>query len=156
MTYHMGCDAHKRICTMHHMTDDGAHGLHQNIPTDEQSIHTFLNQLDAPSTMTLEAGCNWWFLYHLFKSHPLISEVNVVDPLRSRKIAEELSVLSGYGRASNDHIDSEMLAEIRRREMISAIAITISSTLLLKRPTVDIIIRNIRKNMRLMSKNRVK
>ena len=123
MTYHMGCDAHKRNCTMHHMTDDGAHGLHQNIPTDEQSIQAFLNQLDAPSTMTLEAGCNWWFLYHQFKSHPLISEVNVVDPLRSRKIAEELSVLSGYGRASNDHIDSEMLAEIRRRKMISAIAI---------------------------------
>ena len=56
MTYNMGCDAHKRNCTMHHMTDGGAHGLHQNITTDEQSIHTFLNQLDAPSTMPLEAG----------------------------------------------------------------------------------------------------
>ncbi|OVE80513.1 hypothetical protein BVY01_00075 [bacterium I07] len=123
MTYHMGCDAHKMKCTMHHMTDDGAHGLHQNIPTDEQSIQNFLNQLDAPSTMTLEAGCNWWFLYHLFQSHPMISEVNVVDPFRSRKISEELSVLSGYGRASNDHIDSEMLAELRRRKMISSIAI---------------------------------
>ena len=123
MSHHLGCDAHKRTCTIHHMTDDGAYGLHQNITTDEQSIYKFLDQLDTPSTMTLEAGCNWWFLYHLFKSHPMISEVNVVDPRRSRKIAEELSTLIGYGRASNDHIDSEMLAEMRRRKMISAIAI---------------------------------
>jgi len=101
MLYHVGCDAHKRDCIMHHMTHDGAHGLHENITTNEQSIHTFLNKLDAPTTMTLEAGCNWWFLYQMFDDHPLISEVNVVDPGRSRKIAEELSVLSGYGRASN-------------------------------------------------------
>jgi transposase len=123
MLYHTGCDAHKRNCIMHHMTDDGAHGLHKNITTDEQSIHNFLNQLDAPTTMTLEAGCNWWALYNLFESHPLVKEVNVVDPGRSRKIAEELSVLNGYGRASNDHIDSEMLADMRRRELISGIAI---------------------------------
>lgn len=108
---------------MHHMSDDGAHGLHQNITTEEQSIQTFLTQLDAPTTMTLEAGCNWWFLYNVFDGHPFVSEVNVVDPGRSRKIAEELSVLSGYGRASNDHIDSEMLAEMRRRELIAGIAI---------------------------------
>jgi transposase len=108
---------------MHHMTDDGAHGLHMNITTDEQSIHNFLDQLDAPTTMTLEAGCNWWALYHLFETHPLVAEINVVDPARSRHIAEDLSLLNGYGRASNDHIDSEMLADMRRRKLISGIAI---------------------------------
>ena len=123
MPYHIGCDAHKRDCIMHHMTNDGAHGLHENITTDEQSIHTFLNQLDEPATITLEAGCNWWTLYHLFNEHPIISEVNVVDPHRSRNIAEQLALLNGYGRASNDHIDSEMLADMRRRNLISSIAI---------------------------------
>jgi len=41
--------------------------------------------------------------------------VNVVDPRRSRKLAEELSVISGYGRAKNDRIDAEMLADQTRR-----------------------------------------
>jgi transposase len=123
MQYHTGCDAHKRSCTLHHLDADGTHGLHMKVETDKQSIYQFLEQLDAPTTMTLEAGCNWWFLYHLFQDHPSISEVNVVDPRRSKKIAGELSVLSGYGRASNDHIDSEMLAELRRRELAPAIRI---------------------------------
>ena len=123
MQYHTGCDAHKRTCTFHHMTDDGAHGLHVKVPTDEKSIYHFLEQLDAPTTMTLEAGNSWWYLYQLFNDHPLVSEVNVVDARRSRKLGEELSVLSGYGRASNDHIDSEMLAELRRRGLARSIQI---------------------------------
>jgi len=123
MQYHTGCDAHKQFCTFHHMADDGAHGLHMKVVTNKQSIYNFLEQLDAPTTMTLEAGNSWWYLYHLFNDHPLVSEVTVVDPRRSRKISEELSVQSGYGRASNDHIDSEMLAEIRRRGLAPTIQI---------------------------------
>lgn len=123
MKYHTGCDAHKDFCIFHHMTDDGAHGLHMKVATNKQSIYRFLEQLDAPTTITLEAGNSWWHLYHLFNDHPLVSEVNVVDPRRSRKISAELSVQSGYGRASNDHIDSEMLAEIRRRNLAPTIHI---------------------------------
>jgi len=123
MQYHTGCDAHKKTCTFHHMSDDSAHGLHMKVDTNKQSIYNFLELLDAPTTMTLEAGNSWWHLYHLFNDHPLVSEVNIVDPRRSRKICEELSVQSGYGRASNDHIDSEMLAEIRRRNLAPVIQI---------------------------------
>ena len=123
MTYHTGCDAHKNFCIMHHMDNDGAHGLHQNVPTDRQSINNFLNQLDEPTTMTVEAGCNWWFLYNIFCEHRMVSDVTIVDPARSKKAADILSLLSGYGRASNDDIDSEMLAVMRKRNLITSITI---------------------------------
>ena len=47
--------------------------------------------------------------------------MHVVDPRRSRNIAKELSVLSGYGRAKTDRIDGEMLAEQTRRGLAPTI-----------------------------------
>jgi transposase len=41
----------------------------------------------------------------------MVSNTNVVDPRRSRNLAEELSVKCGFGLAKNDHIDVNMLAE---------------------------------------------
>ena len=123
MTYYTGCDAHLRTCTFQHMDEEGALGLTMTVPTDKNSIYKFLDVLDEPTIMTLEAGRNWWHLYHLFNEHSNVFEVNVVDPRRSRNIAKELSVQSGYGRASNDRIDGEMLAEQTRRGLVPKIHI---------------------------------
>ena len=50
-----------------------------------------------------------------------MGQVNVVDPRRSRKLSEELSVIRGYGRAKNDRIDAEMEAELSRRGLAPTI-----------------------------------
>lgn len=115
MTYHTGCDVHSKFCRFQHIDDDGAIGLHMTVESTEEGICEFLDRLDAPTTMTLEAGRNYWWLSQLFSNHPKVSKVSVVDPRRSRLIAEELSVISGYGRAKNDRIDAEMLADQERR-----------------------------------------
>lgn len=119
--YYTGCDAHKKRCTLQHIDDDGALGLSRSIPTDAESLNTFLNELDAPTVVTFEASRSYWWLHQHFSHHPKVSEVVVVDPFRSRKIAEELSVQRGYGRAKNDRIDSEMLAEQTRLGVAPAI-----------------------------------
>lgn len=121
MIYYTGCDAHRSNCTFQHMDAEGALGLNMTTKTDKDDISRFLDLLDEPTVMTLEAGRNWWFLHQLFSQHPNVSDVLVVDPRRSRNIAKELSVLSGYGRASNDRIDSEMLAEQTRNNLAPAI-----------------------------------
>ena len=123
MTYYTGCDAHSKTCTLQHMDEEGALGLTMTVPTDKDSLYKFLDELDEPTIMTLEAGRNWWHLYNLFEVHPKVSLVNVVDPRRSRNLAKELSVQSGYGRASNDRIDGEMLAEQTRRGIVPKIHI---------------------------------
>ncbi len=112
--YYTGCDAHMRSCTLQHLDDDGALGLSMKVPTTSQGLDAFLDKLDAPTVMTFEASRSYWWLYRYFSKHPMVSRVVVVDPFRSRKIAEELSVQRGYGRAKNDRIDSEMLAEQTR------------------------------------------
>ena len=119
--YFTGIDAHNRTCMFQHMDADGALGLSMNLPTDKDGFERFFSQLDAQTVITLEAGRNYWWLYQYLSSHPKVSEVKVVDPRRSRNIAQGLSVKNGYGRAKTDRIDSEMLAEQTRLGMAPTI-----------------------------------
>ncbi|MCI0494131.1 IS110 family transposase [candidate division KSB1 bacterium] len=123
MNYHMGIDTHHGYSFFQHMDADGAIGISERIATNRDAIHELLAQLDDPTTITFEAGRNYWWLHELFAEHPMVSQVNVVDPRRSRKLASELSVLSGYGRAKNDYIDAEMLAEQTRRGLAPTIQV---------------------------------
>ncbi len=121
MIYHTGIDIHEKFCSIQHMDSDGALGLTMTVPTTPEGLNRFLVQLDEPTTITFEAGRNYWWLHQFFKDHPKVLQVNVVDPRRSRHLAEELSVISGYGRAKNDRIDGEMLAEQTRRGLAPTI-----------------------------------
>ena len=119
--YHTGCDAHKTTCSLQFIDDDGALGLSKNVPATPEALSKFLGRLDGPTTVTLEASGSYWWLHQFFVAHPKVNQVNVVDPRRSRKLSEELSVRSGYGRAKNDRIDAEMLAEQNRRGLAPTI-----------------------------------
>jgi transposase len=112
--YYTGCDAHRKRCTLQHIDEEGALGLMMTIPNNSQGFDSFLDKLDAPTVVTLEASRGYWWQHQYLSKHPKVTGVVVVDAYRSRKIAEELSVKKGYGRASNDRIDSEMLAELTR------------------------------------------
>jgi transposase len=93
------------------MDETGALGLSRNIPTEAESFNKVFDKLNGPIRITFEASCCYWWLSELFKKHPQVCHVNVVDPRRSRKLTEELSVQCGYGRAKNDRIEAEMMAE---------------------------------------------
>ncbi|MFQ5753508.1 MAG: IS110 family transposase [bacterium] len=121
--YYTGCDAHSKITQLQHMDEDGALGLSMVVATTPEGLSDFLARLDAPTEITFEASRGYWWLHEFFKSHPKVSKVHVVDPRRSRVLAQELSVLSGYGRAKNDRIDTEMLAEQTRRGLAPTIQI---------------------------------
>jgi transposase len=103
------------------MDEDGALGLSMVVPATPEGLAKFLDQLDGPTVVTLEASRGYWWLSEFFKHHAKVCDVHVVDPRRSRKIAQELSVHSGYGRAKNDRIDTEMLAEQTRRGLAPTI-----------------------------------
>lgn len=127
--YHTGCDVHKKTCHLQHMDEDGALGLSKNVPTTREALAKFLDRLDGSTTITLEATRGYWWLNQFFVRHPKVSQVNVVDSRRSRKLAQELSVRSGYGRAKNDRIDAEMLAEQTRRGLAPTIHVPTPSQL---------------------------
>ena len=132
--YYTGCDAHKRSCTFQHLDEDGALGLTMKTTSTANGLNAFLDKLDAPTVMTFEASRGYWWLHQYLSSHPKTTDVIVVDPYRSRRIAEELAVQRGYGRAKNDRIDSEMLAEQTRLGI--APSIRVPSPEQLKRRTV--------------------
>lgn len=122
--YYTGCDIHTKSSHLQHMDSDGAIGLSKVIPTTEEGFAQFLELLDAPTTMVLEASSSYWWISQYLSAHPMVEEVLVIDPRRSRKLAEELSVIRGYGRASNDRIDAEMAAELSRRGLAPTIHLT--------------------------------
>ena len=113
--YYTGVDVHDKDSEIKILQKDGTLRLSKNVPTTRECLNTFLNSLDAATNITLEAGRNYWWLHEFFSNHEMVSNTNVVDPRRSRIIAEHLSVMCGYGRAKNDHIDAEMLGEQDRR-----------------------------------------
>jgi transposase len=121
MTYFIGCDAHRQTSTFQQITDQGALGLTMNVDNNKESLFKFLDLFDQPAIVTLEAGRNWWFLHQVFKDHPNVEKINVVDPRRNRNLSKEFSVKSGYGRARNDRIDSEMMAELTRLKIAPTI-----------------------------------
>lgn len=108
--YYTGLDAHPKRSQLQHMDETGALGLTMNVPTSRDGLNLFLDKLDGPTRITLEASCCYWWLHEFLASHPKVSHVNVVDPRRSRQLSAELSVQQGYGRAKNDRIDTEMMA----------------------------------------------
>ncbi len=112
--YYTGCDAHKKRCTLQHIDEDGTLGLMMTITNSEQGFDSFLDKLDAPTVITLEASRGYWWQHQYLSKHPKVFRVVVVDPYRSQRLCKELAVQKGYGRASNDRIDSEMLAELTR------------------------------------------
>lgn len=121
--YFTGCDAHKNNCTLQHIDEDGALGLMMTIPNSKQGFNSFLDKLDAPTVITLEASRGYWWQHQYLSQHPKVARVVVVDPYRSEKITKELAVEKGYGRASNDRIDSEMLAELTRKGLAVGIQV---------------------------------
>lgn len=125
-----GCDVHKRSCTLQHIDEDGALGLSMEIESTPKGFDEFFDKLDGPTVVTFEASRGYWSLYCYLSEHPKVSEVVVVDPFRSRNIAEELSVRRGYGRAKNDRIDSEMLAEQTRLGLAARIYVPTPEQLL--------------------------
>jgi len=123
MNYYTGSDVHKGTTTIQHMDEEGALGLSMTIPTDKAGIRKFLDKLEDPTSITFEAGRIWWWIHQFFSQQAEVTQVKVVDPRRARILVSELSVQSGYGRAKNDEIDSEMLAELTRRDLARAIKV---------------------------------
>lgn len=121
--YYTGCDVHADTCQLQHMDSDGALGLQMEVPTTREGLSGFLDRLDGPTVITFEASRSYWWLSQFLTTHPNVAQVIVVDPRRSRNLAQELSVQQGYGRAKNDRIDAEMMAELTRSGMAPSIKV---------------------------------
>ena len=106
-----GLDVHSEKTQIQHLNADGKIMHSQMLPTAPSSFDAFLDQIEEPTSIAFEASGNWWWIYRYFLQHPKVETVTVVDPRRSRKLSQELSVQKGYGRAKNDRIDAEMLGE---------------------------------------------
>jgi hypothetical protein len=116
-----GLDVHDQYTKVQVMDKEGFLAHTGNIPTTVEDLSLFFANLPTSTAVSFEAGRNYWWVSQLLNAHPQVDQLRVVDPRRSRNLAKELSVQLGYGRAKNDRIDAEMLAEILRRGMLPAI-----------------------------------
>ncbi len=119
--YYTGIDVHPKRSQFQMLDEDGALGLTMNVPTTIAGFEQYFSKLDAPTRVTFEASCCYWWVHEHLTHHPQVVHTTVVDPRRSRRLSEELSVQRGYGRAKNDRIDTEMMAEQDRLKLAPAI-----------------------------------
>lgn len=118
---YVGLDVHEKYTKIQAMDEAGFLAMSESLPTGAESLNSFFHQLPDTAAVSIEAGRSYWWISQLLNSHSAVNEAKVVDPRRSRILAKEFSVRKGYGRAKNDRIDAEMLAEIHRQGMSPAI-----------------------------------
>ncbi|NPV54700.1 MAG: IS110 family transposase [Firmicutes bacterium] len=100
---HHSTSSHLTICDQ-----EGSVVLSKRIPSNREELARIISRYDEPKQAVLEAGYNWGRMYDWLDE--LVDEVFLAHPQKLRAIAE--------ARIKNDKIDSEILAQLLRSNLI--------------------------------------
>ncbi len=107
-----GLDVHKRVVQAFVLDDDGSVRLRARFDCDRESLEYFaLNHLGPRCRVALEATTNTWAIVSVLE--PLVGEVVVSNPLRTRAIAE--------ARIKTDKVDAEVLARLLAADFLPTV-----------------------------------
>ena len=103
-----GLDVHKKEIEIAILNDNGKLRLRARIPTRCEALEVFARQHLANCRVALEATINTWAIVEILR--PLVQEVVVSNPLRTRAIAS--------AKIKTDKVDALVLAQLLRSEYL--------------------------------------
>ncbi len=107
-----GLDVHKRVVQAFVLEDDGSVRLRARFDCDRESLEYFaLNHLGPRCRVALEATTNTWAIVGVLE--PLVADVIVSNPLRTRAIAE--------AKIKTDKVDAEVLARLLAADFLPTV-----------------------------------
>ena len=94
----------------------------RNFTNREADILDYFVSLDGPTKIVIESTCSWYWLHDLLKAHNF--DVVISNPLKTKAIAS--------AKIKNDKVDSHMLAQLLRADLISTVHVSSLETRKLK------------------------
>jgi transposase len=112
--YYTGIDLHKKTCFITTVDETGKivrKAQLQNVP---EWIMAYFDQLKEQTKVVIESMASWYWLYDLLKEKGF--DVVISHPAKTKAIAS--------AKISNDRMDSRMLAQLLRAELIATIHVS--------------------------------
>lgn len=120
--YFTGIDLHKRTSFVTTIDKEGKIVQKANLPSHATEILAFLEKLDGPTQIVIESCSSWYWLYDALTEAGY--SVVISHPLKTKAIAS--------AKIKNDKVDSHMLAQLLRADLIPTVHVSTLETRQLK------------------------
>lgn len=120
--YYTGIDLHKKTSFLTTIDKNGTIVFRANLKNDEEHIFDYFTQLDDETKIVIESTASWYWLYDLLAGNGC--NVVISNPLKTKAI--------GAAKIKNDKIDSHMLAQLLRSNLIATVHVSSLETRKLK------------------------
>jgi len=109
--YYTGIDLHRKTSFITTIDDSGKIVFRRNFANREADILDYFVSLDGSTKIVIESTCSWYWLHDLLKAHNFA--VVISNPLKTKAIAS--------AKIKNDKVDSHMLAQLLRADLIATV-----------------------------------
>jgi len=120
--YYTGIDLHKKTSFVTTIDTDGKIFTRANLQNVEQDILAYFANLGQETKIVIESMSSWYWLYDLLTGEGY--EVVISNPVKTKAIAS--------AKIKNDKVDSHMLAQLLRADLISTVHVSSLETRKLK------------------------
>jgi transposase len=120
--YYTGIDLHRKTSFLTTLDRKGDIVKKRNVINDETVILEYFTSLDSDTQVAIESTANWYWLYDLLSEHGI--NVVISNPVKTKAIAS--------ARIKNDKLDSYMLAQLLRTDLIATVYVSSKKTRELK------------------------
>lgn len=109
--YYTGIDLHRKTSFFTTIDESGQIVKKANLANDENRIMGYLSGLDDETKLVVESTANWYWLYDLLIDNDF--DVVISNPVKTKAIAS--------ARIKNDKLDSHMLAQLLRADLVASV-----------------------------------
>jgi len=112
--YYTGIDLHRKTSFVTTVDKDGQLVKRANLVNDEETIINFLTALNEKTKIVIESTSNWYWIYDLLTDAG--HDVVLSNPVKTKAIAS--------ARIKNDKLDSHMLAQLLRADLVATVHVS--------------------------------
>ena len=112
--YYTGIDLHRKTSFLTTVDGSGQVVKRANLANQEPLILEYFITLDDDTQVVIESTANWYWLYDLLREHGMA--VVVSNPAKTKAIAS--------ARIKNDKLDSHMLAQLLRADLLATVHVS--------------------------------
>lgn len=112
--YYTGIDLHKKTSFLTTIDKAGQIVKRKNLVNDPKLILRYFEEIDNPTRIVIESTASWYWLYDLLNDQGY--HVVMSNPLKTKAIAS--------AKIKNDKIDSHMLAQLLRADLVATVHVS--------------------------------
>ena len=120
--YYTGIDLHKKTSFFATVDEKGKVAARANLLNVEENLLSYFDTLKEDTKIVIESMASWHWLYDLLTGKGF--DVVISNPLKTKAIAS--------AKIKNDKVDSHMLAQLLRADLIATVHVSSLKTRKLK------------------------